>query len=106
MPNVSLVIKSMLMRKSEHVISRDPDRVHGRFKWLYPVIVGGIVGLLVAAMIYDALSGLDPNTVMRTGVVESLYSSSGYAERSDVLFTVGASIAPVMSRLGRLGRLR
>jgi len=64
------------MTNTEQKTSENADRVHGRFRWLCPLIlVGGISVSLVAAVIYDALSGLDPKKVMRTGVVESLYTS-------------------------------
>jgi len=103
-------MKIMLMKISKRAISGDRNRAHRRFKWLYALIAGGIVALLVTAMIYDALSGLDPNTVTKTSVVESLYSSSGYAGGTNmyliVRFDNGEKISPYVSEttIPRIGR--
>ena len=46
-------------------------------------IAGAIVLIgLIAALIYDGISGLDPNVIMRTGVIEGL-GESGHGEWLD-----------------------
>ena len=66
-----------MILKSEHINGNNKKQLYNRFWWLGLIIGIMVLTAIIVSAIYDTVSGLDPNTIMRTAIVESFNRSGG-----------------------------